>query len=376
VIIQENHSFDNYFGKYCKAPVGSNPTCTSGPECCEAGPTQVSGYSPLLLTDQQNLAYDPDHSSACELDKMNQGKMDKFVVGGKCSSPNTFAYADADTVGVYWDYAANYSMADRYFQPSAGASSENDMYFARAAFVFEDNSLVPDTAGKQCYPPSQHATYNDATLGDLLLFCGVSWSFYSEGYDEVLNNPSKCLEYPHHYDPSDNPFQYYKRFQDNPVYQKDYGRFISDVSAQTLPAVSFIKPLGIRSEHPVYSKITEGERFIKEVVDSLLKSPIYSKNTLILLVPDESGGYYDHISPPPPSSVDHQPYGPRVPFLAIGHFAKKNMVSHVVMEHSSIVRFIEWNFLSGDPGQLKTRDAVVNGIGSLLDPSKTGIEVP
>jgi phospholipase C len=64
-----------------------------------------------------------------------------------------------------------------------------------------------------------------------------------------------------------------------------------------------------------------------------------------------------------------------VPLLAIGPFAKKGAVSHVTMEHSSIVKFIEWNWL-GATGQLGARDAVVNDIGSLLDPAATGTPVP
>ena len=90
---------------------------------------------------------------------------------------------------------------------------------------------------------------------------------------------------------------------------------------------------------------------------------------------DESGGFFDHVAPPATSTIDMQPYGPRVPLLAIGAFARKNFVSHVVMEHSSIVKFIEWNWL-GATGQLGTRDTQVNNIGSLLDPAMTGTTVP
>ena len=62
--------------------------------------------------------------------------------------------------------------------------------------------------------------------------------------------------------------------------------------------------------------------------------------------------------------------------IAMGPFARKNYVSHVVMEHSSIVKFIEWNWLRQKTGQLGARDTNVNNIGSLLDPSTTGIPVP
>jgi phospholipase C len=90
---------------------------------------------------------------------------------------------------------------------------------------------------------------------------------------------------------------------------------------------------------------------------------------------DESGGFFDHVAPPADSAVDGKPYGARVPLLALGRFALKNHLSHTLMEHSSIVRFVEWNWL-GATGQLRGRDAVVNGIGDLLDPSQTGEFVP
>ena len=98
--------------------------------------------------------------------------------------------------------------------------------------------------------------------------------------------------------------------------------------------------------------------------------------SLVLVVYDESGGYFDHVSPPADSTVDGKPYGPRTPTFALGRFARRNTVSHVPMEHASVVRFIEWNWLGGRTGQLQTRDAVVNNIGSLLDPTQTGTVVP
>jgi hypothetical protein len=123
-----------------------------------------------------------------------------------------------------------------------------------------------------------------------------------------------------------------------------------------------------------------------QAANMIVTSPTYQNNTLILVTWDEGGGFYDHVAPPadPPINVDADdslpiaktvPYGTRVPFLAIGTFAKTGTVSHVQMEHSSVVKFLEWNFLT-QVGQLNARDAWVNNIGSLLDPSKTGVPVP
>jgi phospholipase C len=376
VIVQENKSFDSYFGNYCAAPVGSNPTCTTGPACCEKAPITVQGVSQTVLTDNENASFDPNHSQACEVSEINGGLMDKFVAGATCgSNPRNFAVADRATLGAYWDYATKYSMADRCFQPVAGASSSNDMYLARGAFVFVDNSASPNARGKECFNAANIRSYSESTIGDLLNTCSVKWTWYGGGYAVKATDKDATHCYPNYYDASDNPFQYYPTLTDQPAYNKDYTAFAQDIAGGTLPAVSYIKAIGTKSEHGG-GLISAGVGFIDETVKAVLNSPTYSENTLVLLTYDEGGGYYDHISPPATSLVDGQPYGPRQPLIAIGYFAKPNTVSHVQMEHASIVAFIEWNWLGGITGQLQTRDLIANNIGSLLDSTKTGVIVP
>ncbi len=159
IVVQENHTFDNYFGQYCTAATGSNPTCNSGPACCEAGPaTEPSGASPVVLDDADNggTFNDRNHHHDCEVAEIDGGKMDKFVNGAAtvdsapCSSTENFAYAPAALIQPYRDFAASNALADRYFQPYAGQSSANDMYLARAQFVFLDDSYTPDALGSAC----------------------------------------------------------------------------------------------------------------------------------------------------------------------------------------------------------------------------------
>ena len=107
--------------------------------------------------------------------------------------------------------------------------------------------------------------------------------------------------------------------------------------------------------------------FVQATLQAIQSSSAAS-STLILVTYDEGGGLFDHVSPPPTSPVDNQPYGTRVPMIAVGPFARAGSISHVVMEHSSVVKFIEYNWL-GKTGQLAGRDTTVANIGSLLDPS-------
>ena len=386
VIVQENHSFDAYFGRYCTAPAGSSPSCTSGGACCEGAPAAepgTTGGAPTLLTDQENRGFNPDHTSACELKEMNGGAMDRYVAGvASCSNPRNFAVAPASLVQPYWDYAKAGALADRYFQPIIGATSANDMYFARAGFVFDDNAYGPDAIGKSCISLTPK-DFTETTIGDLLIANQVSWAFYAEGYQAMKSATGACpaapadcasTRYPCTFDPSDVPFDYYPSLKDNPLYLRDYSQLAKDVAGGTLPSVVFVKALGYRTEHPG-SSISAGIKFVQEVVSGITSSP-YAPSTLVLLTYDEGGGYFDHVAPPKTNTADGKPYGTRVPLVAIGPFARKDFVSHVTMEHSSIVRFIEWNWLGGKTGQLGTRDTNVANLGSLLDPMATGTPVP
>jgi phospholipase C len=386
VVVQENHSFDSYFGTYCRAPAYSEPTCTSGPDCCEAAPDAEpgSGAAAGQLTDGANAGYSPDHTQACEAAEVDEGAMDGFVTAS-CGNAGNFALAQQADVAQYRSWAGSYAIADRYFQPILGASSSNDMYLSTARYVFTDNAWEPQAIGAACAGGDQ-SMFDLPNIGDSLTARKVSWAWYIEGYAAARASepacpavPSDCpagaAGYPCTYDPSDIPAAYFKGSVDNPLHMRDFAQLARDLKAGTLPSVVFIKGLGYHTEHPGSGvTISAGQQFVAGIFSALQHS-VHAKTTLMLVTWDESGGYFDHVAPPPPSSVDGQPYGPRVPLLALGPFAKKNYVSHAEMEHSSIVRFIEWNWLRGT-GQLKARDAVVSNLGSLLEPRATGVAVP
>jgi phospholipase C len=340
-----------------------------------------------VLDDANNAGYDRKHDHTCEGSEMNGGKMDRYVTGvSGCSDPRNFAIAPDSLMFAYHTFATNYALADRYFQPIIGASASNDMYLAMAQYQFTDNDFNPDANGKGCGVPATAVKYaGRTTIADVLLSAGKTFAVYAEGYDDMVNAllcpaPPKDCPFglpvpPCVYQPDDIPFQYYGQFTDNTKYIKDYAQFSKDLATGTLPSFSYLKALQYKNEHPGYStKISQGVEFVTEVVTSVQKSKL-ANDTLVILTWDEGGGFYDHLTPPPDSAVDGKSYGTRVPMLAIGPFARKNKVSHVTMEHSSVVKFLELNF-TGTTGQLNGRDAVVNNIGSLLDPATTGIVVP
>ena len=393
VVIQENHTFDTYFGRWCTAPTGSSPTCTAGPSCCEAAPDKdPSGASPVALDDAENVLYSPDHHQTCEVAELHGGKMDHFVVNAdpaapaSCANTKNFAIATDAVAKPYHDLAAAGALADRYFQPIAGESSSNDMYFAVAKEVFIDNAFKPNALGQACDTNPTAMAFSGKTIADVLQAAGKTIHVYAEGYAKTVAADPGCPTapvdcgahlgvYPCIYTPSDVPFLYYAQHAGDKTFMRDYSALAKDLAAGTLPDVSFVKALGYHTEHPGFgTDISSGATFVTDLVKGVQGS-CYKDDTLILVTWDEGGGFFDHVAPPPDSAVDMQPYGTRVPLLAIGHYAKKGAVSHTTMEHSSIVKFLELNY-TGNTGQLGARDAVVNNIGSLLDPATTGIAIP
>jgi phospholipase C len=386
VFIQENKTFDVNFGRFCQAPTGSQPTCNQGPACCEAGPDRDpgTGAPPVVLDDAQNGSWSPSHDKACELEEINGGQMDKFI-SATCGNPGNFAYASDAVIQPLHDLAAQGALADRYFQPVAGMSNGNDMFFARAQWVFDDSQMPQDAVGRDCelFVLAQ-ATYSDTTIGDLLVAQGYGFTFYAEGYQAMkdaalcpvppLDCPAHLPTYPCVFDPSDDPFEYYPSLRDRAPYIQDYTQLAADLAGGKLPEVSFVKALGYKSEHPgLGSRISDAIVFLTAAV-SAIEGSQYADSTLVLVAYDEGGGYFDHVAPP--ATTDGHPYGTRVPLLALGPFARKGFVSHVTLEHSSIVKFIEYNWLGQQTGQLRGRDQNVANIGSLLDPAATGTAVP
>src|SRR5712691_1523221 len=287
-VVQENHSFDVYFGGWCTGAPGSNPACTSGPSCCEAMPATdpATGAAPVTLDDEANAAYSPNHTQACELAEMDNGKMDEYATAS-CGDRRNFALVAPAVVQPYRDLAARYALADRWFQPIAGETVSNDMYFARAQFVFLDNAYNAPAVGAQCSEIVSKASFPGPSIGDLLTQAGVAWASYGEGYATMAAAtaqnacppaPADCPlgigTYPCAFDPSDVPFEYYATSRDDPAHMKDFADFEKAAAQGTLPAVSYVKALGYHTEHPALGvRISDGVAFVIRVIGDVLTSP-------------------------------------------------------------------------------------------------------
>ncbi|MDD2722795.1 MAG: alkaline phosphatase family protein [Methylovulum sp.] len=134
--------------------------------------------------------------------------------------------------------------------------------------------------------------------------------------------------------------------------------FLSDVSNETLPAVSFVVPKNLVSGHPGYSAPVRYELFIKDLVESVQAKPALWANTAIIVTTDEGGGYFDSGVI---QNLDFFGDGPRIPMLVVSPYAKKGFVDHVYHDHASILKFIEHNW-GLNPLSARSRDNLPNPV--------------
>jgi hypothetical protein len=138
-----------------------------------------------------------------------------------------------------------------------------------------------------------------------------------------------------------------------------------------LPAVSWVIPQALHSEHPP-ALVSDGQSFVTRIVNAVMRSPNWA-HTAIFLAWDDWGGFYDHIVPP---TVDGLGYGIRVPAMVISPYAKPGYIDHQTLSFDAYLKFIEDDFLGGqrlDPrtdGRPDSRPDVresAQGLGTLLD---------
>lgn len=309
VLMMENHAYDNFFGTF---PAGDGlPANVSLPD----------GHGGFVSPHWINGTSTPDlpHDRASMIADFDAGKNDMFAAVAATWFPSlanvSVGFYDARQVPAYWALAANYTLADRYFQSMLGPTIPNRLYsLAGQAGNLTSNS-VP--SGGVDIP----------TIFDQMQATGVRWRYY---YAPSLIYQALPLYFPKlKADPS---------MTSNLVAMNN---LTGDIAAGTLPNVTYIDPEGNLelSEHPP-ADVTVGEAFAAGVIADIIAGPQWS-STAILLTWDENGGFYDHVPPP---QVDGWGYGFRVPALVISPFSKRGTIDSTVMDHTSILRFIADNW--------------------------------
>jgi acid phosphatase len=207
------------------------------------------------------------------------------------------------------------------------------------------------------------------TIGDRLNDAGVSWKWYSGGWNDALaGNPDPLYKFHH------NPFAYYANFAPynpdgtlNPAttgpnaHLQDETNFFTDLSNNQLPAVSFVKPIGENNEHPGYTDLVTGQQHVADIVHAIQSSPEWA-HTAIIITYDENGGRWDHVTPP---QRDQWGDGTRVPTIVISPYARRGYVDHTEHDTLSILKTIEDRF---GLTPLNERDANASSLASSFQP--------
>ncbi|MDD1751317.1 MAG: alkaline phosphatase family protein, partial [Methanothrix sp.] len=351
VVMQQNHTFDNYFGTYPGANGIPKGVClpSSLPNQETAQETGAC-VKPFKITAQPMS--DLAHSDTTFADQFQNGKMNGFVDAlNKINQDGTLSmgHFDDSTIPFYWNLADEYVLFDNYFSSAHTGSIANRLFW------------VAGQPGDQSNRIPQGGFKNIPTIFDSLQERGISWKFYIKNYDPKLNYRSLSnLDY---LPPQVQwvPLLSMDRFLDDPNLSShivDLSEYYTDLEKGTLPAVSYVLLLGA-SEHPM-SDLSLGEQATRTMIYSLMQSSAW-KSSAFFITYDDWGGWYDHVPPP---QVDDRGLGFRVPAMLVSPYARPGHVDHTQLEHTSILKFIEenWNI-----PPLAVRDAKANNFTSAFD---------
>ncbi len=355
IIIKENRTFDNYFGKYPRADGATMGTISSG------------RVIPLGHTPDQT-PHDIDHGWVAAKTAIHGGKMDQFdLVRDGNVSGDYLAHTQMGPADIpnYYAYANRFVLADHMFSSLAGPSFPNHLYTVAAQSAGaidnpggvrvgsnwgcdsdeETEVAVMDQSGKV---HGEFPCWDIPTLADRLQAASISWKYYAPSFGEGGYIWSALNAIRH--------IRFTSLWQSNVVSHK---QFVDDAAKGRLPAVSWIVPFWDYSEHPPTSTCL-GENWTVQQINALMQGPDW-KNTVIFVIWDDFGGFYDHVAPP---VVDQFGYGPRVPLLIISPWVKAGTVSHTTYEFSSLLRFVELRY---NLAPLTPRDALANNLLDVFD---------
>ena len=373
VIMQENRSFDSYFGTFPGAD--GIPMQNGVPTVCapDAAGTCIKPYH-----DPNNKNSGGPHGQTNAAADINGGKLDGFVTqaekGGKaCLSafdPNcsngvqnaVMGYHDQREIPNYWAYATNYTLQDRMFEPNASWSLPEHLFMV-SEWSANCTSSDPNSCQNALQSPGQVGKkgggktpiYAWTDLTYLMYKHQVAWKYYvAEGTQpDCENDAATCSAQPQKVGTPEiwNPLPGFTTVnQDNQLGNiQTIDHFYSDAKAGTLPAVSWVVPNGKVSEHPP-ALVSDGQTYTTNLINTIMAGPDWS-STAIFLAWDDWGGFYDHVTPP---TVDQNGYGLRVPGIVISPYAKHGYIDHQVLSFDAYAKFIEDDFLGGQRLDPKT----------------------
>ncbi len=350
VLMMENHTFDNFLGMLPNQVksrrkvdglsvdkhghvTNANPDTTGKMIRATRSPSPCQG-------DGVSQSWKASHVS------YNGGRNNGFVKG---STAQAMLYFDQKDLPFAYSLASTFPIGERYFSSVLAQTYPNRRFlFAGTA----NGNISTDSSTFSIPCPN-------GTIFDRLDAHQISWKSYYETVPSLLIIPGVNND---------------QRTANN---LKPITEFFSDCAAGTLPAVSYLDPQYEVQSQENPQDVQVGEHFMAHVVNAVMSSPAWPRTALIINY-DEGGGYYDHVPPPKAVTPDdtapilkpgdpfatYNRYGFRVPMYVVSPWARKNYVSRVVQDHTSVLRFIERKF---NLGAITRRDAAAADLTDYFD---------
>ena len=338
VILQENRTFDSYFGTFPGAdgiPAG----------VCVPDPFHGGCVKPFVDHHDSNMG--GPHADKAFFADVDGGKMDGFVAqaelkckpGSQCPTDVMGHHVQSD-IPNYWSYAQHFVLDEHMFESVHSWSLPSHMYEV-SAWSATCKTHNP-TSCKGTDEPANRSSLNPTPFAwtDLTWLLNknhVSWGYYLDGGAQPANPGGVPIIW--------NPLPGFVDVHgDGQVGNvQPLSNFFSQVSAGTLPSVSWISPNNKDSEHPP-ALISTGMAYVTKIINAVMNNPTIWNSTAIFLAWDDWGGFYDHVNPLP-HQVDSLGYGIRVPAMVISPFARAGFIDPNVYSFDSYLRFIEDDFL-------------------------------
>jgi phospholipase C len=361
IIMQENRSFDSYFGTFPGADGIPQGVCVPDP---------VDGGCVRPFHDSSNVNYGGPHRASDAMQDIDRGKMDGFInqadkfaqcatatdpacspcTTSQASCIDVMGYHDAREIPNYWTYAHRFVLQDHMFEPTLAWSLPAHLYLVSewsatcsAADQFSCTSDLYPTATAST--PLGPFAWTDLTY--LLAAHHVSWGYYVYAGPEPDCEDDQAVTCPPVQQNSTkvsiwNPLPAFTDVQQDGQLSniQPLNSFVSAARTGSLPAVSWIVPNNDVSEHPP-APVSAGQAYVTGLVNAIMRSPAWP-STAIFLSWDDWGGFYDHVVPP---LADTLGYGLRVPGLVISPYARRDYIDHQILSHDAYTKFIEDDFL-------------------------------
>jgi phospholipase C len=401
ILMQENRSFDHYFGTLSGVRGFSDPSVLThvvGGKTYPVfdqfgyepgvGVTSTGYMQPFHLIDLPPLAdgectNDIDHGWSGQHQSWANGAMTGFMAShlandGATNGPVTMGYFNQSSLPFYYDLANAFTICDHYFCSVLGPTDPNRLMMWSGSI---DPAGVAGGPVVETFsdPLAEYGTLSWETMPERLLAAGVSWKVYNDPIGFFAFND---LPFFKNYNAFGNSTQ--QALAAGAITPSYPTTFASDIAANTLPAVSWIVPPPLQCEHPAFAP-EWGEALVSEILGQLLSNPEVWATTMFIVTYDENGGFFDHVPPPTPPAGTAGEYltasplpsaanglaGPvglgfRVPTFVISPYSRGGYVSSEVFDHTSLLRLIETRFGVEAPNISAWRRSVTGDLTATL----------